>query len=255
MRIGAPLKLLTKIAWSAAMRRSRRRTAPSALAMQARGAERPRRALRQADRRDERAQGDLQSDQGRRLLRRRRRRGRAEILHALRQAAADWADGPSLRGFTFSYPREQADELDKVALAIANSFEPFSSSPTSLDASAARAASAVTWRDVVKRAGERRRRGERRQPAGRAVPEPAPSPSAEAAPMPTPQRGDRAHRRARPGADGASCGRMRRPDGRRQAGQDPARRCGERPRAARRRFRRRRRAAARRRRSRATLSR
>jgi hypothetical protein len=67
------------------------------------------------------------------------------------KSPADWADGPSLRGFTFSYPRDQAADLDKVVLAASNSFEPFSSSPTSLDTSAARGASApLTWRDIVK---------------------------------------------------------------------------------------------------------
>ncbi len=63
---------------------------------------------------------------------------------------ANWPDGPSLRGFTFSYPKTQAADLDKVALAIANSFEPFSSSPVSLEAAAAPATSTLTWRDIVK---------------------------------------------------------------------------------------------------------
>jgi peptidoglycan hydrolase-like protein with peptidoglycan-binding domain len=66
------------------------------------------------------------------------------------KAPANWSGGPSLRGFTFSYPKAQAADLDKVALAIANSFEPFSSSPASLDAAAARATSTLTWRDIVK---------------------------------------------------------------------------------------------------------
>ena len=66
------------------------------------------------------------------------------------KAPANWATGPELRGFTFSYPNDEAADLDKVALAIANSFEPFSSSATSLDAASARAPSSPTWRDVVK---------------------------------------------------------------------------------------------------------
>ena len=67
------------------------------------------------------------------------------------KSPADWSDGPSLRGFTFSYPKDQAADLDKIALAIANSFEPFSASPASLDTSAARATlPPLTWRDVVK---------------------------------------------------------------------------------------------------------
>ncbi len=66
------------------------------------------------------------------------------------KAPANWRDGPSLRGFTFAYPSEQAADFDKVALAIANSFEPFSSSAASLDTAAARATSSLTWRDIVK---------------------------------------------------------------------------------------------------------
>ncbi|MFZ1961983.1 MAG: peptidoglycan-binding domain-containing protein, partial [Roseiarcus sp.] len=66
------------------------------------------------------------------------------------KAPANWPAGPELRGFTFSYPGNEAVDLDKVALAIANSFEPFSSSATSLDAAAARAPSSLTWRDIVK---------------------------------------------------------------------------------------------------------
>ena len=66
------------------------------------------------------------------------------------KAPADWPGGPSLRGFTFSYPSDEAADLDKLALAVANSFEPFSSSAASLDAAAARATSSLTWRDIVK---------------------------------------------------------------------------------------------------------
>jgi len=67
------------------------------------------------------------------------------------KSPADWADGLSLRGFTFSYPIDQAAEFDKVALAITNAFEPFSSSATGLDTAAARASSApITLRDIVK---------------------------------------------------------------------------------------------------------
>src|SRR5271170_1939838 len=35
------------------------------------------------------------------------------------------AAGPSIRGFTFAYPSSQAARLDRAALAVANSFEPF----------------------------------------------------------------------------------------------------------------------------------
>jgi len=70
------------------------------------------------------------------------------------KAPASWPDGPSLRGFTFAYPIDQAADFDKVALAVANSFEPFSSSPASLDTATARAMSTLTWRDIVKVASE-----------------------------------------------------------------------------------------------------
>jgi hypothetical protein len=66
------------------------------------------------------------------------------------KAPADWPGGPALRGFTFAYANALAADLDKVALAIANSFEPFSSSAASREATAARATSAPTWRDIVK---------------------------------------------------------------------------------------------------------
>lgn len=97
------------------------------------------------------------------------------------KAPADWADGPSLRGFTFSYPRDRAGDLDRVALAVANSFEPFASSPSSLDTSAARASSApLNWRDIVRQA----------PPTGDAA-EATSNPPAEAAakaPPPAPER-------------------------------------------------------------------
>jgi hypothetical protein len=66
------------------------------------------------------------------------------------KAPANWPDAASLRGFTFAYSSDQAADFDKLALAIANSFEPFSSSPASLDTTAARAASNLTWRDIEK---------------------------------------------------------------------------------------------------------
>ncbi len=66
------------------------------------------------------------------------------------KAPANWPEGPTLRGFTFAYPSDQAGDFDKVALAIANSFEPFSSSAASLDTFAARVMSSLTWRDIEK---------------------------------------------------------------------------------------------------------
>jgi peptidoglycan hydrolase-like protein with peptidoglycan-binding domain len=87
------------------------------------------------------------------------------------KAPADWPGGPSLRGFTFSYPSGQAADFDKVALAIANSFEPFSKSAASRDTAAARAASSLTWSDMVKVAPAN-------PPAPSAAPGVSPPPSA-----------------------------------------------------------------------------
>jgi hypothetical protein len=49
---------------------------------------------------------------------------------------------PPLRGFTFAYPASQTATLDRIAIAIANSFAPFPESPAALSAGAA--ISAVT---------------------------------------------------------------------------------------------------------------
>ena len=142
---------------------------------------------------------------------------------------ANWPDGPSLRGFTFSYPKTQAADLDKVALAIANSFEPFSSSPASLERRPRAATSTLTWRDIVKvapvergrpaGAAERDRRCERQGAAERAR-----------------NDGDRSDRRPRAGADRDRRGRMRQTDRRWQAREKPARGRRDRAHAARRRF-------------------
>jgi hypothetical protein len=44
---------------------------------------------------------------------------------------------PPLRGFTFAYPASQTATLDRIAIAIANSFEPFPESPAPPPAGAA----------------------------------------------------------------------------------------------------------------------
>ena len=44
---------------------------------------------------------------------------------------------PPLRGFTFAYPASQTAYLDRIAIAIANSFEPFPESPATLSAGGA----------------------------------------------------------------------------------------------------------------------
>jgi len=41
------------------------------------------------------------------------------------KAPTNWPDPNALRGFTFAYPLTQASALDRIALAVANSFEPF----------------------------------------------------------------------------------------------------------------------------------
>jgi hypothetical protein len=55
-----------------------------------------------------------------------------------------------LRGFTFAYPSERADDLDRIALAVANAFDPFADTPASHGAAAMRAKSARSPLDVVR---------------------------------------------------------------------------------------------------------
>jgi peptidoglycan hydrolase-like protein with peptidoglycan-binding domain len=50
---------------------------------------------------------------------------------------------PPIRGFSFAYPASQAAALDRVAIAIANSFEPFPESAPALAASSAPTASSA----------------------------------------------------------------------------------------------------------------
>ncbi len=47
------------------------------------------------------------------------------------KSPADWPDGPILRGFAFAYPSERSSDFDKLALAVANSFDPFADTPAS----------------------------------------------------------------------------------------------------------------------------
>jgi peptidoglycan hydrolase-like protein with peptidoglycan-binding domain len=53
------------------------------------------------------------------------------------------AANPPMRGFTFAYPASQAAQLSKVAIAVANSFEPFPAAAAAPAASAALAAPAA----------------------------------------------------------------------------------------------------------------
>jgi peptidoglycan hydrolase-like protein with peptidoglycan-binding domain len=50
------------------------------------------------------------------------------------------AASPPIRGFTFAYPSSQAAQLDRVAIAVANSFEPFPQPATTPAANAANGA-------------------------------------------------------------------------------------------------------------------
>ncbi len=71
------------------------------------------------------------------------------------------AASPPIRGFTFAYPASQAAQLDRVALAVANSFEPFPQAATTPAANAAVGAGVTPG-------------------SGSAPPAPAPAPAATA---------------------------------------------------------------------------
>jgi hypothetical protein len=157
VRIGAPLKILTKIALVGGDATLSTPDGAAALAMQARVGDQANLAT---------LYGKLNAETSTRKVTYKAIKaddffvvagedGTRKFYARFAKSPADWADGPSLRGFTFAYPKDQAGDLDKVALAIANSFEPFSNAPTSLDTAAARASSApLTWRDIVKQASE-----------------------------------------------------------------------------------------------------
>ena len=76
------------------------------------------------------------------------------------------AANPPIRGFTFAYPASQTADLDRIAIAIANSFEPF---PESAAAPAASAAARLHVEPAAARArsAARRDRARRRRPARR----------------------------------------------------------------------------------------
>ena len=110
------------------------------------------------------------------------------------------AANPPVRGFTFAYPTAQAAQLDRIALAVANSFEAFP--------------------EAAKPPVRARRIGRGSAPA-----------------QPRACR-NRACFRARQGADRAQGGRLPEPHGRRQTGPARADRGGDEARDHRRRFRR-----------------
>jgi peptidoglycan hydrolase-like protein with peptidoglycan-binding domain len=66
------------------------------------------------------------------------------------KSPADWPDGPVLRGFTFAYPNERSNDFDKLALAVANSFDPFADTPASHGAAHMQVVSARSSLDVVR---------------------------------------------------------------------------------------------------------
>jgi hypothetical protein len=66
------------------------------------------------------------------------------------RSPADWPDGPSLRGFTFAYPSDRSSDFDKLALAVANAFDPFADTPTSHGAARMQVVSARSIQDVVR---------------------------------------------------------------------------------------------------------
>ena len=147
------------------------------------------------------------------------------------KSPADWPDGPILRGFAFAYPSERSSDFDKLALAVANSFDPFADTPASHGAARMQLVSARSAHDVV-RVATARRSADRvgLSPGARPTPTP-PSGRTPASGGDRPSRTarDGAVRRAGPGADGAAGRRLRRPRRRRQAGQEscaPTRRAG-----------------------------
>jgi peptidoglycan hydrolase-like protein with peptidoglycan-binding domain len=94
------------------------------------------------------------------------------------QSPANAPDDPSLRGFAFSYPSARADDLDRVTLAIANAFEPFPDTPASRGAGKAQATSRRAPDDLVRVA-------QPKTPVIAAAPTPAgarPSPAPSASP-------------------------------------------------------------------------
>ena len=91
------------------------------------------------------------------------------------KAPADWPEGPALRGFVFTYPSERAAEFDKLALAVANSFEPFADSATSREVARLDVVSARSPADLTRVAT-----------GGPALAAPVAGPSPGARPTPTP---------------------------------------------------------------------
>jgi peptidoglycan hydrolase-like protein with peptidoglycan-binding domain len=74
----------------------------------------------------------------------------AKFYTRFAKSPADWPDGPILRGFAFTYPTERSSDFDKLALAVANSFDPFADTPASHGAAHMQVVSARSPLDVVR---------------------------------------------------------------------------------------------------------
>ena len=74
----------------------------------------------------------------------------AKFYTRFARSPADWPEGSFLRGFTFAYPSDRASDYDKLALAVANAFEPFADTPASHGAAHMQAVSARSPLDVVR---------------------------------------------------------------------------------------------------------
>ena len=74
----------------------------------------------------------------------------AKFYTRFARSPADWPDGPVLRGFAFAYPSERSSDFDKLALAVANSFDPFADTPASHGAAHMQIVSARSPLDVVR---------------------------------------------------------------------------------------------------------
>jgi len=74
----------------------------------------------------------------------------AKFYMRFAKSPPDWPDGPSLRGFVFAYPSERSSDFDNLALAVANAFDPFPDTPASRGAARMQAVSARSPLDVTR---------------------------------------------------------------------------------------------------------
>jgi len=157
VRIGAPLKLLTKLKPSSADTTLQSGDGSVFLALQYRGASQS--AGDDAGLAALYAQMTAESV-GRKITYKANKAGeffvvagedKAEKFYTrFAKSPVDWPDGPSLRGFTFAYPSDRSSEFDKLALAVANSFDPFADTPASHGAARMQPVSARSAQDVVR---------------------------------------------------------------------------------------------------------